>query len=348
MKRSIFAAVAFAICGSAWAQSSVTLYGLLDAGITYTNHEDSSSGKGAAIQFQSAVAQSNRWGLRGVEDLGGGLKAIFTLESEFDLATGQELGGALFGLQSFVGLTGNWGSITLGRQYDFIGYYFPAYAIGANTPAGLLAWSLPADAPGGYTLDNRIWGDLINNAVKYESPVIGGFTFGAMYGFGNVAGSLGANSSSNFYVSYAHGPFSAAISYLSLHDVTPTANSVEYAGGAAYNIGKARLFGYITDVQLSSGTKPRATTFEAGATYQLTTQFSLGGGLQYQSRNNNVGSANQLTLSADYALSKSTDAYLVGALAHDHGYGAQAEAAWGVPSDTDEQTAVRIGIRHKF
>jgi predicted porin len=304
MKKSIFAVVAFAICGTAWAQSSVTLYGLLDAGITYTNHEDSSSGKGAAIQFQSAVAQSNRWGLRGVEDLGGGLKAI--------------------------------------------GYYFPAYAIGANTPAGLLAWSLPADAPGGYTLDNRIWGDLVNNAVKYESPVIGGFTFGAMYGFGNVAGSMGANSSSNFYVSYAHGPFSAAISYLSLHDVTSTANSVEYAGGAAYNIGKARLFGYITDVQLSSGTKPRATTFEAGATYQLTTQFSLGGGLQYQSRNNNVGSANQLTLSADYALSKSTDAYLVGALAHDHGYGAQAEAAWGVSSDTDEQTAVRIGIRHKF
>lgn len=348
MKRTIFAILATLSCGTVWAQSSVTLYGILDAGVTYTDHVSSPSGKGAAVQFQSGAAQSSRWGMRGVEDLGGGLKAIFTLESEYDVGTGAQMGGGEFGLQSFVGLTGNWGSLTLGRQYDFIGYYFPAYAIAANTPAGLLGWSLPAYASGGYALDNRVWGDLVNNAIKYESPVIGGFTFGGMYGFGNVAGSVGTDSSSNFYIGYANGPFSAALSYMSIHNVTPAANSVEYAAGAAYNIGKARLFGYVTDVELSSGSKARATTFEGGITYQVASQVSLGGGLQYQNRNNNVGSANQVILSADYIVSKRTDVYLIGTLAHDHGFGTQAEAALGTPSDSDVQTAVRLGIRHKF
>jgi len=75
---------------------------------------------------------------------------------------------------------------------------------------------------------------------------------------------------------------------------------------------------------------------------------SLAGGAQYQHRNNGVGSANQLTLSGDYFLSKRTDVYFVAALAHDHGFSAQAQAALGDASGTDVQTAVRIGIRHKF
>jgi predicted porin len=247
-----------------------------------------------------------------------------------------------------VGLTSSWGTLTLGRQYDFIGDILPAYAIGANTPAGLLAWSLPAYAAGGYTLDNRVWGDEVNNSVKYLSPTIGGFTFGAMYGFGNVAGSLGTDSSSNYVVSYDQGPFSASIAYMSIHNATSSANSTEYAGGAAYNVGKARLFALVTDVQLSSGNKPRATTYEGGVSYQIVPAVSLGAGVQYQRRNNDVGSANQLTLSADYFLSKRTDVYLVGALAHDHGFGAQAQAAYGDPSSTDVQSAVRVAIRHTF
>jgi predicted porin len=349
MKKSIIAAAAFAVCGSAWAQSSVNLYGLIDAGITYTNRVDTPAGKGSVFQFTSGSSQGSRWGLKGTEDLGGGLKAIFTLENGFDVGTGAlGQGGLEFGRQAFVGLSSAWGTLTLGRQYDFIGDIFPAFAIGANTPAGLLAWSLPAYASGGYALDNRVWGDEVNNAIKYQSPSIGGFTFGGMYGFGNVAGSMGTNSSSNFVVSYDNGPLSAAIAYMSIHNATASANSVEYAGGAAYNIGKARIFAMVTDVQLSSGTKPRATTYEGGVAYQIIPTLSLAGGFQYQHRNNEVGSANQVVLSADYFLSKRTDVYLVGALAHDHGFSAQAQAALGDPSGTDAQTAVRIAIRHKF
>jgi len=90
----------------------------------------------------------------------------------------------------------------------------------------------------------------------------GGITLGAMYGFGNVAGSLGTDSSTNFIASYAGGLLSASIAYASFHNASAGANSTEYAGGAAYMIGKARIFGYVTDVQLTSGAKQRATTFD--------------------------------------------------------------------------------------
>lgn len=348
MRKTIIAA-SLLCSGPVFAQSSVTLYGLMDAGVTYTNNVVTPTGHGSVVQFVSGSSQGDRWGMRGTEDLGGGLKALFVLENGYQIGTGQlGQGGLEFGRQAYVGVTSPWGTLTFGRQYDFIGDILPAYAIGANSPAGLLAWSLPAYAAGGYTLDNRVWGDEINNAVKYLSPSIAGFSFGAMYGFGNVAGSVGTNSSTNFLISYDQGPFSASVSYLSIHNATPSANSTEYAGGAAYNIGKARIFALVTDVQLSGGTKPRATTYEGGLSYFVRPDISLAGGFQYQHRNNDLGSANQIILSADYLLSKRTDVYLVGTLAHDHEFGAQAQAAYGAPSSTDVQTAVRLAIRHKF
>jgi len=322
-----FAAMAVFFAGSAYAQSSVTLYGLMDAGITYTNNVATPTGHGAKVEFASGSSQGDRWGLKGTEDLGAGIKAIFVLENGFEIGNGTlGQGGLEFGRQAYVGLTGSLGTLTLGRQYDFIG----------------------DNAAGGYTLDNRIWGDEVNNSVKYQSPTIGGFTIGAMYGFGNVAGSVGTNSSTNFMVSYGQGPLSAAIAYMAIHNVTSSANSTEYAGGASYAIGKATIFGNVTDVQLSGGTKARSTTFEGGATYLLFPDVSLAAGYQLQKRNNNLGSANQIAASADYLLSKLTDVYLVGALGHDHGFGAQVEAAYGASSSTDVQTGVRVGIRHKF
>jgi predicted porin len=344
-----FAAMAVFFAGSAYAQSSVTLYGLMDAGITYTNNVATPTGHGAKVEFASGSSQGDRWGLKGTEDLGAGLKAIFVLENGFEIGNGTlGQGGLEFGRQAYVGVAGSLGTLTLGRQYDFIGDNFWAYTLGSLSPTGLLAFSLPAYAAGGYTLDNRIWGDEVNNSVKYQSPTIGGFTIGAMYGFGNVAGSVGTNSSTNFMVSYGQGPLSAAIAYMAIHNVTSSANSTEYAGGASYAIGKATIFGNVTDVQLSGGTKARAITFEGGATYLLFPDVSLAAGYQLQKRNNNLGSANQIAASADYLLSKLTDVYLVGALGHDHGFGAQVEAAYGASSSTDVQTGVRVGIRHKF
>jgi predicted porin len=81
----LVAASAILSCGSAFGQSSVTLYGLMDAGITYTNNVVTSAGHGSNVQFVSGSAQGDRWGLKGSEDLGGGLKAIFVLENGYQI-----------------------------------------------------------------------------------------------------------------------------------------------------------------------------------------------------------------------------------------------------------------------
>lgn len=103
---------------AAHAQSSVTLYGLIDAGITYTNNQNGHSN----WKETSGLVNGSRWGLRGAEDLGGGLKAIFTLENGFNIANGKlGQGSREFGRQAFVGLSSNQlGSVTLGRQYDSV------------------------------------------------------------------------------------------------------------------------------------------------------------------------------------------------------------------------------------
>jgi len=114
MKKTLMvAALSGVFATAAHAQSSVTLYGLIDAGLTYTNNQNGSHN----FKMTSGAVNGSRWGLRGSEDLGGGLKAIFTLENGFSIANGT-LGqqGREFGRQAFVGLSSNqFGTVTLGR-----------------------------------------------------------------------------------------------------------------------------------------------------------------------------------------------------------------------------------------
>src|SRR5260370_28034617 len=112
----------------AHAQSSITLYGVIDSGINYTNNVQTAQigsklvggHQIAMIDAAFAGLQGNRWGFRGVEDLGGGLKTLFVLESGFSSINGAlGQGGAMFGRQAYVGLrSASLGTVTLGRQYD--------------------------------------------------------------------------------------------------------------------------------------------------------------------------------------------------------------------------------------
>lgn len=347
-KNILFAGLSL-LAGPVLSQTSVTLYGLLDAGITYTSNVVKDGGHGSDTTLMTGVAQGSRWGLRGTEDLGGGNQAIFQLESGFQLGNGTlSAGGRGFGYGSWVGLQGSWGTLTMGRQYDFIGWNFPAYAVASNTPAGLMAWSLPSYSAGGYVLDNRNWGDWVDNSVKYASPKFGGFDFGVLYGFGEAAGSFGRNATINVIANYNDGPFGASISYYTQKNVVDDRSKHIAIGGAAYSFRTVRIFGLVSDVRISGGDKPRATTYEIGSVYSLTQPLSLGIGYQYQSRNNGVGNARQFTASLDYQLSKRTDVYLVGAYGRDRGFGSQVVAAIGAPSPNVGQTAVRVGVRHRF
>jgi predicted porin len=130
-KTLIVAGILGAFAATAHAQSSVTLYGTLDAGLIYTNNQAGHSN----WQQGSGSVSDTYFGLRGSEDLGNGLHAIFTLESGFNLNNGSlKENNTLFNRQAYVGLQSNqYGTVTLGRQYDsMVDYLAPLSAAGSG------------------------------------------------------------------------------------------------------------------------------------------------------------------------------------------------------------------------
>lgn len=171
------------LASAAHAQSSVTLYGLIDEGFNYTSNAGGHSG----YQMVSGDTVGSRWGLRGTEDLGGGIKAVFRLENGFNVNSGGlSNGGREFGRQAYVGLSSDrFGTITLGRQYD------PTQDLWSGL-TGVGGWAGDV-ASHPFDNDNADWDTRFNNAVKYVSPTYRGLTGEAMHAFSNAAGGFANN-----------------------------------------------------------------------------------------------------------------------------------------------------------
>lgn len=224
MKRSLFALAAlYAVCTTAQAQSSITLYGIVDAGFGFTGSQrvaETSGAVGRPIVYRGASTFSfaggtwsgNRWGLKGSETLDPGLSAIFQLENGFNIGTSQPANGRrLFGRQAFMGLASEaFGTVTLGRQYDPIVTYVAPIGPGAFT-SGVTVH--PGD------LDNLHGQSRENNAIAYKSPSISGFRFGALYGFGDQPGSMKHRSTWSLGGQYADGPLAIGVAYLEANNV---------------------------------------------------------------------------------------------------------------------------------
>ncbi|MEK6349106.1 MAG: porin [Burkholderia sp.] len=359
MKKSLLALVALsAFAGAAHAQSSVTLYGIIDAGILFNNNAN------GARQWQqsSGVLQGSRWGLKGAEDLGGGLKAIFVLENGFSVSSGAlGQGGGEFGRQAFVGLSSDaFGKVTLGRQYDSVVDYTGALATGSQW-AGYIG-AHPGD------LDNMNNANRVNNAVKYTSPVYGGFQFGGLYSLGGVAGQPGRNQIFSAGAGYNNGPLALGVGYVNarnpnysffgnnpnsntaatttgLNMTSPvyrgyaSANTLEIVAAAgAYSIGAATLgltysytrfdaVGSTAGANLNPLNLRGDAVFnnvEANFKYQLTPALLAGIAYDYTrgSKINGQSAAqyHQVNLGVDYFLSKRTDLYAIGVYQHALGY----------------------------
>jgi len=253
MKKTLMvAALTGVFATAAHAQSSVTLYGLIDAGVTYTNNQ----GGHSAWQERSGTVNGSRWGLRGAEDLGGGLKAIFTLENGFNIANGSlAQSGRMFGRQAFVGLASEqYGAVTLGRQYDSVVDYLAPLSITGTQYGGTIA-AHPYDND---NLNNSI---RFNNTVKYSSVNYAGFKFGGTYSFSNSA-EFANNRAYSFGASYTWGPLAAAAGYLQLNNDVP-------AGAFTNGVGNANV------ASSGAGAQTGEWTFLAGR------QRTFGGGLSY-------------------------------------------------------------------
>ncbi|ALK35262.1 porin [Burkholderia plantarii] len=210
MKKAAIALGCFVtFTATAQAQSSVTLYGLVDDGFNWT----SNAGGRGLYNLSSGVMQGSRWGLRGTEDLGGSFKAIFVLENGFDINSGslnqKNIGstqGLLFGRQAYVGLSSDFGTVTFGRQYDSVVDYIGQFE--AGTQWGGYVASHPGD------LDNFNDAYRVNNAIKFTSINYGGLRFGAVYSLGGVAGDTTRNQFWSVGANYVNGSLSFGAAYL--------------------------------------------------------------------------------------------------------------------------------------
>lgn len=193
-----------ALSSVAYAQSSVTLYGVIDAGFLYSQNSNGSK----LYAMQAGWLQGNRWGLIGTEDLGGGYKAIFRLESGYSPLTGAlGQGNSMFGRQAYVGLDTPYGTATLGRQYDLVVDYVAP--IRAST--GFIV-NQPAEF-------NNLGNDYrVNNAIKYASKDYRGLKFGGLFSLGRTAGDFQRNRVYSLVASNAQGPISVAASYLNARE----------------------------------------------------------------------------------------------------------------------------------
>ncbi|MFT4068490.1 porin [Paraburkholderia sp.] len=382
MNKKILTAATFAVFASAaHAQSSVTLYGLIDAGISYVNNAKSATGHDSLTKYDDGVAQGSRWGIRGTEDLGGGLKALFVLENGFSSANGTAgQGGAMFGRQAYVGLSKDGiGSLTFGRQYSFTTDVLGSnYSTGGLTVAGNYAYHIN-------DID-QLTSSRINNSVKYSSANFSGLTFGAMYGFSNQAGAFagapavgttaGSSRAYSFGLNYANGPFGIGAAYTDItypSQASPAFSTAvanvsisgvhdlrSFGVGGRYMFGPATLWALYTNTRLepTTGSSTTFAAYEAGAKYAITPAITAGAGYTYMHLSNaNRGHWNQVDLSADYALSKRTDVYVLGiyqiASGRNGTQDLQAQIGsstsyFGTSGTADNQLAFRLGLRHKF
>lgn len=204
MKKTLIALAALgAMAGVAHAQSSVTLYGVADVFLGQTSSKTTTAGVEVKQPSQTVIdsggLNGSRWGLRGSEDLGGGLKAVFQLESGFDISTGANTQGALFGRQAFVGLSGGFGTVSLGRQYTA---YDTLRGATNNVFDSTFAATGGAWANGVADYSNRV-----NNSISYASPSFGGFSGQVVASVGeNKLTGLSATKNHSLHLKYANGP----------------------------------------------------------------------------------------------------------------------------------------------
>lgn len=264
------AVVAVAIAGAApaFAQSSVTLYGIVDTGIGWQSSQTtlgSTSGGRSAVKMINGVWAGSRFGLKGAEDLGGGTKAIFQLEQGFNSATGaQSTSGLMFSRQAFVGVTNpTYGSLTAGRQYA--SYYQMLSPYSPTTWLTGFYGAHPGDLDGLDTIYRA------NNTLLYTSPKIHGFTVSGSYSLAGVPGSVTQGSTWTAAAQYAMGPFGMAVGFSRINN----SNVNGGAFGADTTTSNAGAQAGVSAVTYGYQSARAQQRFAVGAGYTFNSQFDL-------------------------------------------------------------------------
>lgn len=238
MKKSIIAlSVLAAVAGAAQAQSSVTIYGVIDMAL---QHQNTGEPAGSTLALDSGIQSGSRLGFKGTEDLGGGLKANFQLEMGINADTGRSAqGGVTFGRQAWVGLSGDFGAVTMGRQYSPLFIAVDTVdPFGTGLTTGTAGSGTSTLGLGAYAIDLAGNAIRVNNSIAYNTNTIEGFTGTLMYGFGEVAGNTTGGRYIGLGGTYAAGPLTAVLVYSAKQNAAGTNNNKGIFAGATYNFGE--------------------------------------------------------------------------------------------------------------
>ncbi|MDP1528306.1 MAG: porin [Rhodoferax sp.] len=318
MKKSLIALAVLAASGAAMAQSSVTLYGVadiwfgqLDTGATKTTRLDSGGLAGS------------RWGMKGSEDLGGGLKANFKLEAGYKLDDGTATAG--FSRVAQVGFSGGFGEVQVGKPWTALDDVLGAANSGFDS-------ALSATNAVWVTPDNYISNP--GNTIKYITPEMGGFSAAVSYSLDEVSATKA--DTTDFNVAYAGGPITAAFAY----QIAKNAGSLDTKFttlNGSYDLGAAKLLASYANAKNLGGATNKTKEYQLGVDVPLSAAITLSAGYA-QSKTDGGEKRTGYGIAAGYSLSKRTTMYA--------GIRDMEGKTSGVV--TSEQSLYAVGVNHKF
>lgn len=338
-RHSLIAAAAIAAAGGAAAQSSVTIYGAIGLDVVSASkvyNATTGQSKSQLLIEDNAIVNS-RIGVKGAEDLGGGLKAVFDLESSINPDTGRSRGTQFWNRGAYVGVEGGFGSIKFGQQWDVADDYFGNYMV--------FAYYSPFFFDGFYSLSN-----YYSNAIKYNSPNIGGFQGGLYYSLGEVPGKATAGRFFQGVATYTTGPFSIGLNVDSLKDTAGSGDTDDmWALGLAWDFGvaKARFLYARSDDEITTASRSafKASLIDLGVDVPLGA-FSLSGDFVKKDVKDSPDDTQYFRFRGGYALSKRTS--LNANLIFLKNSGAAKFVWYGAGKEGQKQNIFTLGITHSF
>ena len=385
-KKIIALAVAGLVSGVAFAQTNVTVYGVIDQGYAYSSSNAAVSGTNKFSGLKDGGLSGSRFGFKGEEALGNGLKAIFTMEYGKE-ADNDSTVANFYTRQSFVGLTNNYGTLTVGRQYNAASDVY-----GPNSSNGVVN-AMPVNVfqgQNGSQIRSQGGNARQDNVVKYVSPTFSGFSFRGSYAFGedgkssgDATTSVGDDGRYSIVGSYANGPFGADLSYAGTsktHSVylgntgkattitSNLANINEWYIGGRYDFKVVKVYASYQDMDnktdvtnANTGSKMWQVGLSAPVGANGVAQFEYAE-IRFDADNyKNVGTAANPTVRADgknkgfgigyqHNLSKRTTLYTyLTQMKYDSNTGSTAD--WlgvGVAAAGEKTNTFSAGVRHTF
>lgn len=327
--------------GAASAQSSVTVYGVVDAGLAYTN---GSAAAGKVVALNGNQQSYSRLGFRGTEDLGNNLKAIFVVENEFRLDTGvtlQTANGTIAQSQAYIGLTSNLGTVKLGRQWNQM---YVTHNTLDPFQNGMSGAALTFFGVNGSNAAAPVYYKYMDNAFTYETPGnLNGFKGVVQYGFGEAAGTFAKDSRVGATIGYENGPLNVAYSYYNVNLDTTTslpAFSSQYLGGY-YDFGVLKLHAAIDENKQSGIYK--AQDYMIGARVPFGAHTLIGSYTHKKNKLVSDANATRYALGYTYDFSKRTNLYAAYSHIKNDARSMTATAVAG-----NNVNIVQVGLRHKF